>query len=301
MQQQDTINSDSSIQAAPVVKKSISVDSTKPAPAKVIVAAVDTDTSVTVIAPIATTVKDTLVTTSYEQLITSHHLQSKSFYTRTRKEPTPDWYTITLLLIVFFITIVKVYYAKIFDHLIKAFYNTTAANQVVREENFLAQRAAVVLNIISYLVLALFLYRVAEYYDYKPSWMGKGFIKFSFIAVMVGCAYSVKMFFVKTLGILFGIDRPVSAYIFNLFLVNIILGLLLLPLLICISYVNYNYIHYFLSAAVVAAIGMFIYRTVKAIMIWLGQPDFRLYYLILYLCALEIAPLLIIAKLAAII
>lgn len=238
---------------------------------------------------------------NYTQFFETHHLQPKVYFTRTRTEPTPDWYTVVLLVIVVFITIIKVYYARVFEQLIKSFYSSTTANQVVREENMLVQRATVVLNVVSYIVMALFIYRVSEYYLIKPEWMGKGFVKFIFFAVMVSIAYSAKMFFVKALGILFNMDKPAATYIYNLFLVNIILGLLLLPLLILISYVGHQYVPYLVLASVLLAIIMFGYRTVKTVQIWIGLPEFSFYYLILYLCAFEILPIMIIARLASVI
>ncbi|MBK9400591.1 MAG: DUF4271 domain-containing protein [Bacteroidetes bacterium] len=43
-----------------------------------------------------------------------------------------------------------------------------------------------------------------------------------------------------------------------------------------------------LSIAVVCL--LFLYRLVRAVLIWTGIPGFSLFYLFLYLCAFEIAP-----------
>lgn len=254
--------------------------------------------STSITASADTTPKKT--TNGHQQFFITHKLQPSTYYTRTRQEPTPDWYTAMLLIIAVFITIIKVYYARVFQHLIKSFYNATAANQVVREENMLVQRATVVLNVVSYIVMALYFYRVSEFYMFKPEWMGKGFVKFIFFAVLISIAYSVKMFLVKALGVVFNVDRPVASYIYNLFLVNIILGMLLLPLLILISYVSYQYVPYLVLASIIIALSIFLYRMIKTIQLWIGVPGFSLYYLILYLCAFEILPIMILARVASI-
>jgi hypothetical protein len=77
------------------------------------------------------------------------------------------------------------------------------------------------------------------------------------------------------------------------------IGLLLLPVNILLAYAPAG-IRFWTIAVSVSIIGLlFLYRLVRAIGIWIGIPGFSLFYLFLYLCAFEIAPLLIIWKVAS--
>jgi hypothetical protein len=55
---------------------------------------------------------------------------------------------------------------------------------------------------------------------------------------------------------------------------------------------------FFIWSGIIILIITFFYRLFRGVTIWSSLSSFSLYYFILYLCALEIAPLLIIFKLA---
>lgn len=232
-----------------------------------------------------------------DNLFKTHLLQFNRFYPQTLDKLTPDWFSVIILLIVIAVTSLKVFYSRIFFQILKAFVNNNTANQIVRDENLLVQRASVLLSVICYAVLAMFTFKVSEYYNYNNSLIGQGFAKFLFIAIFIALAYSLKMIALKIFGFIFNYDKPVASYIFNLFLINNVLGIVLLPMLIILTYFNFQYIEYILYISISIVILFFLYRLIKGIIIWTNVTRYNLYYLFLYICALEIAPILIIIKL----
>ena len=230
-------------------------------------------------------------------LFKTHQLQMVNTYPRTNFKPTPDWFTFILLLIVIAITLLRTFNSKVFNQLMRAFYNNTVANQIIRDENILVQRASVTLSISSYFVLALLLFKIADFYNYSNPLAGEGIVRFLFIALFVSLAYSVKMILLKIAGYVLKIDKPVAAYIFTIFLSNNVIGVILIPFLIIISYAQLPFIGYFYYGCIAIALTGLFYRWVKGIVISLSIPNLSLVYIIFYLCGLEIAPLLVIAKL----
>ncbi len=225
-----------------------------------------------------------------------HSLHFKTFYPQTIEKIIPDWFTIIILILLVAVTLLKVFYSKIFFQIFKAFVNNNTANQIVRDENLLVQRASILLSVIGYVVLALFAYKVSQHFNYQNQYMGKGFAKFLFIAIFIGMTYSIKMISLKMFGVLFNYEKPVASYIFNLFLINNVLGIVILPLLILLTYSNPQYSNYILYFSVGIILLFLMYRLLKGILIWTSINRYNLFYLFLYICALEIAPLLIIFK-----
>jgi hypothetical protein len=238
----------------------------------------------------------TIQSTEVKYLFNNHKLSSQSYYPQTIDKQNPDWFTVILITIIIAVTLLKVFYSKIFFQIFKAFVNNNTANQIVRDENLLVQRASILLSVICYLVFALFTYKVTQYYQYDNQYIGKAFAKFLFISIFIAISYSIKMISLKIFGYIYNYEKPAASYIFNLFLVNNVLGIVLLPLLILLTYFNNNYFLILLNFSLALIILFFLYRILKGILIWTSTIRYNLFYLFLYICALEIAPLLIIFK-----
>jgi hypothetical protein len=212
---------------------------------------------------------------------------------------TPDWFTVVLLLVVIGFSGIRTFYYKIFRQLISAFFNNNVTNQIVRDENILVQRAASLMSVLFYFIFSLFLYQVSVYYKWSFQYMGTGFTRFFFLTLAVAFAYSVKLLTLKSAGGLFNADKAVATYIFNIFLINNLLGLALLPVVILAAYVvPVWWMGDVLLTGVIIAISFFAYRQIRGFLVWRTSLGGGIFYFILYLCTLEIAPLLIIFKLA---
>jgi hypothetical protein len=231
-----------------------------------------------------------------DSLFKDHSLKIDRFYPDTIQKPTPDWFTVIIIFLVMSFTCVKIFYSKILFQILNAFVNNNTANQIIRDENILVQRASILLSVICYVVLALFAFKVSDYYEYHNTVIGNGFSRFLFIALFIALAYSLKMIALKIFGFIINKDKPVASYIFNLFLINNVLGIVLLPILLILTYVNFQYSAYMLFGAIGIVMLFFLYRLFKGILIWTSVSHYNLLYLFLYICALEIAPLLIIIK-----
>ncbi|MFN0189124.1 MAG: DUF4271 domain-containing protein [Bacteroidia bacterium] len=207
-----------------------------------------------------------------------------------------DWFTISLIVLVALFTWFRFFYYRIFRQLYTSYYNLTTTNQIVRDESVLLQRASLILSIISYMLMGLFLYQISIFLDWDMGVLQGGLIRFVFLSLCVAVAYSVKMILLRFLSTVFDLEKPVALYIFNVFLMIMMIGLLLLPINILLAYGPFQYRSWILLIALGIIALLFAYRLVRAIGIWIGIPGFSLFYLFLYLCAFEIAPLLIIWK-----
>lgn len=210
-----------------------------------------------------------------------------------------DWFTISLIVLVALFTWFRFFYYRIFRQLYTSFYNITTTNQIVRDESVLLQRASLILSVISYMLMGLFLYQLSIFWAWDMGVLQGGLIRFVFLSLSVAIAYSLKMISLRFLSSVFEIEKPVALYIFNIFLMIMMIGLLLLPINILLAYGPIEYRPWIVLVALSIIALLFVYRIIRAIGIWIGISGFSLFYLFLYLCTFEIAPLLIIWKLAS--
>ena len=206
------------------------------------------------------------------------------------------WPFFVLLLILLVFTFVKVLYNKTIRQILAAFFSNVVTNQVVRDENVLVQRASVLLTIVFNLAAAFYLYYISVLYGWSSDYIGAGFGRFLVFALIISFAYTFKFIILKLTGFIFLLDKAFVVYIFNIFLINNVLGIALIPIVIALSFLSASYQPYLVVFSFILIGIAYCYRVVRGVLIGLSSPDFSGFYLFLYLCALEISPLLILLK-----
>ncbi len=234
----------------------------------------------------------------YPAVFSRHELTAENIQPVPRQHFNPDWFIFSLVLCIAYFTALKVFYPRVIKQLLNAFVSHTASNQAVRDENLLLQRISVLLSVLFYFAGGLFLYRLADYYGWENKYAGSGFLRFFLFSVMLATVFSVIMVIHKAAGIIFRADRLASSYIFNIFVINNVTGIFLLPVLSFAAFLPEQYAVNFLALGGIGAGILWLYRIIRGVAAWVSVPGSSLYYLILYLCAFEIAPLLILIKLA---
>lgn len=212
---------------------------------------------------------------------------------------TSDWITVTLILLLALFTWFRQLFNKIFRQLFSASFNSNTASQIVRDESVLLQRASLILSVISYLLMGLFLYQLSVAYNWQLPLFQSGMMRFALFSILVALAYSMKMLLIRFMSVVFDQDRAAAHYIFGIFLMVMLSGILLLPANILLAYASpvLRDVTVMITGGLLAL--LFLMRLVRAVIIWMETIGFTPVYLFLYLCAFEITPLLVIWKLAA--
>jgi hypothetical protein len=228
----------------------------------------------------------------------NHLLKPVNPNARPLNDTISDWLTVSLIVMMVFFTWFRLFYYKIFRQLLTSYFNMTASNQIVRDESYLLQRASLVISTISYLLGGLFLYQISVLYDWQIYWLQKGLMRFVLFSLIIAISYSIKMILLRGLSVIFNQEKAAGSYIFNLFLMIMMAGLILFPANIFLAYSSAE-VKQFVAIASFVLIGlMFLFRLSRAVRIWFSIPQFSFFYLFLYLCAFEVAPLLVVWKLS---
>ena len=202
-----------------------------------------------------------------------------------------DWLLgIFLLLVVLFVWI-RIFYSKFFATLANALVSFHMSAKLLQEKNVLSQRVSTVLDFIYLIVFSVFLYELIAYKDLPLS--GTSGIRFFLILFNVMILYALfRIIMLKIMGFLFLSRSLFSEYLHNTFVVNKGLGIVLFPVVIMAHYLPDVLMPVLLIAGIAAFLIAFFWKLIRAYQIIIRR-DILLFYLILYLCTLEILPLLL--------
>jgi hypothetical protein len=218
-------------------------------------------------------------------------------------EPVPltgskvGWLFFVLLFVLAIFSYLRVAYGKYLNRLFAALFNMNITNQIVRDENILVKRASLMLNFIFYAAAALLLYLISIEYNWQIPFLKTGVVRFLGFGFLIAILYFLKYIILEITGWLFDFTREMASYIFNISLINNLLGIALIPLLTLFVFFGHMQLSWLLLAAIGLVGCAFVYRLVRGVIIGLSIPSATVAYLFLYICALEIAPLIVIFKL----
>ena len=204
----------------------------------------------------------------------------------------PDlWILIALLIGYLSIAFIRAVYRKRFTMLFQTLMNWKLSKQIIRYEKVYTHPVNIIMTLNFLLCFPLFFAIVrSEYIEPSES------IAFSFLLIFIPVlVYSVlKVGFHQFTGWLWNEKKSIGEYLFqtNLFNKYIGLGFLLLSTVLIYSPLNINIIVYFAFGIIGLSS---IFQLIRGVIIGL-ESGLKLYFIILYLCTLEILPWLAIGK-----
>ena len=210
-----------------------------------------------------------------------------------------DWITGILIVVFLILAWVRVNHGKRLSQIVKAFQYSHYVNLIIRENDSLMQRVSIALNAVFILVAPLFIYQLGLYYGWAfiPTSRDGDFIYFFLIiSGSILLVYSAKTIFIRITGFVFKAREKFTEYLFNAFLINKILGMALLPIVICLAFIPQTE-QVLIKTGILLFVLAYIFRLIRGLIIGSSGLNLSIFYLFLYLCALEILPLIVFIKL----
>jgi hypothetical protein len=191
------------------------------------------------------------------------------------------------------LTITRFYHEKRLRLLGSSVFKRSASIQLIRESPVYSHRSFFPLLLIYIISMTLLFYQSVEITSPGSTTGLKTLLVFlEFLGIYI--AFSVlKIVLIWLISITFKNSETAKEYIENILIYNLVLGILLLPVLLLIIFTYHEFFLYF--AGGLALIMMFL-RFIRGVAIGLSDSKFSLFHLFLYLCTLEILPLLVAAK-----
>jgi hypothetical protein len=203
------------------------------------------------------------------------------------------FYLVTALVLYF--ALVKLLFSKYIANLLAVFFRVSLKQKQIREQLLQSPLPSLLLNIFFVISGGIYISFLLGYYHFIFS-VDKWLIML-YSVIALGIIYLGKFIVLKLMGWIFNISEATDTYIFVVFLVNKLLGVFLIPFLILLAFssLEVNSIVVALSFTLVAI--FFAYRYIISYAPVRKEVKVSQFHFLLYICALEVMPLLLIYKL----
>jgi hypothetical protein len=202
-----------------------------------------------------------------------------------------EWVFGISMLSMVLIILVQIFYQKYLASIFSALGNMQLSEKMMREKNVIVRRVFFFLNTIYFLALALLAYTALKKTGIRFT-VSNDFHLFMIILAALSVLSFLRVAFIRFIAVIFDAVPVFREYVHNTFIINKSLGIILLPLIISSFYVDLKLAQIIFVVSVVVLFISLLYRYIKAIQIILKHNVF-LFYSILYLCTLEILPVLV--------
>jgi hypothetical protein len=210
--------------------------------------------------------------------------------TRIKRE---QWIIGVIIFLLLYTGFLNLLMGKDIDIVFRSFYNKRST-QSGKEESLLNSRAFIALFVLFGLTSGLFIYQVSAAYD--KFYSITGFQLFVSLSVIIVALFALKLLVLRFIGFIFNVNKIVSEYISILYLTYFNIAFIFLPLTLCFCLLPAQFAKLILLVALVLAIVIFVWQYLRSSVNIISNFRFHKFYLFIYLCALEICPVLILIK-----
>jgi len=213
-------------------------------------------------------------------------------YGRTRKSRDP-WIIVIITCLLLYAALLNFALGPDVKNVFKSIYGKRST-QFDKEDKGIHLWAFIGLFLLFGLTFGLFLYQLAAYNSVYYSISGLQL--FASLSLIIISLSAFKFLILKVIGFLFDIGKVVSEYITALYLTYFNIAFVFLPVVICFSLLSAQFLPYLLAVALFLVAIIFIWIYLRSSVSIISNFRFHKFYLFIYLCALEICPILILIK-----
>jgi hypothetical protein len=206
----------------------------------------------------------------------------------------PAWVLGVIGIIIISFAVMKLVFTKQLSLVFHAFYDNRILAQINKEENVFTSWHFLFSYIIFSFTIGLFLYLFLD--RYETTLEVSGFFLFLMISLAFGFLYGLKILVLRFVGFVFEIQKPIRDYINIIYLSFFNVSVFFIPLTLILILTVYKESNLILLIGVVITLTVIILQLLRAWVQILSNYKLSKFYLILYLCTLEICPILILFK-----
>jgi hypothetical protein len=208
---------------------------------------------------------------------------------------TPSYWQEILLFLVFAIyVLIRISEPKKILKIFISVFSLQEAKQLFRQEFKLAKRISLLLGIGFVLIMAFLIQITNQYFGliFKDNTHLQQYLYF---VIIVSLIYLIKFLVINVLSYTSSNKDLGKEYLFNVLVFSQTIGVVLFPFVICLQFTKYP-AEWFLYPALVICAGFYSLRIFRSFIISVTEQNIGIIYIILYLCTLEILPMLVLAK-----
>ena len=178
----------------------------------------------------------------------------------------------------------------------EAIYSPRRIKQAIREGSLtISSGVFILLCLIALFSFSLFIYQsLTHFEDVTPVFID-GLTGLGLLSVVILLYYLLRIVISRILGVLFLSYDATKKYLINSYLLDINLGLVLLPVVLISTFHPYTIVFYIGLFIIILG---YVYKIMRSVLLGLTHTNFSMLYIFLYLCTVEIIPVILFIKLA---
>ena len=205
-----------------------------------------------------------------------------------------DWMILVIIVAATLFSLIRKAKGNLSPGLTKFFLFKGINDPVSRNIGGLFHWHSTILNLISFLIIGLFGYTAVTYFDLIPAGF-KGIIIWLIALGLVCLAVTLRHITCVITGFTSGEREVFTKYLLGIYQSYRVAAFFLFVIIILMSYTRILPVRDFIISGIFVAGVIYLFRVISLLVIFLNK-NISIFYLILYLCALEILPVLIIVK-----
>jgi hypothetical protein len=207
--------------------------------------------------------------------------------------PSRDEFFYIIMGVLLLLASIRSGFPKYFRNLFLLFFQTSLRQKQTRDQLLQDNWASLFTNLLFIVSAGLYitlLIQIKHWSDLPFWWMAAG------SAGLLGIIYLVKYLFLLFAGWVFNSKESAGSYIFLVFLVNKIIGILLVPFLVIMAFASFTFVQVAITASVIILGLLLLYRYWVSFTSLHPRLHVNAFHFLLYLCAVELLPLVLIYK-----
>lgn len=211
------------------------------------------------------------------------------------RDLSPDWILIISIFVLAIFAWINVIYTRFIGNIFKSTVNYQVSQRLYNDPNLVQKRISSLFVVIYFITGGLYLFLVYDYFS--PGWFPYSDIKLFFIFTgFILSFWLLRIILYKLTGLIFDQLKKFNEGIFHNSLFNKLAGIVFVPFIILIAYTRDIFLDIAVYLSLIVFAGLILLRIWRG-GIFIAKNVVSLFYFILYLCSLEILPVMVVLKL----
>ena len=219
--------------------------------------------------------------------------QEKNLTEGQAKGQRPIWVLLVVFILFLILAVLRLIFPVEIRTIVDAYYKERLLLQVSKEDNLATSWPYIFLYLLFSLSLGLFIVLLMSGFSDKNYLTFENFLKNS---LFVGILFVAKIVIIRFVSFIFSLEKIVREYVAVLYLVYFNSMFFLMPFLLTVVFVPVKYFQLISIIYIILIVILFSYRFLRTAFHLFANFKFSIFYLILYLCSLELAPILILVR-----
>jgi hypothetical protein len=230
-------------------------------------------------------------------LCTSTYNQYKALEINDKKELPYNsslWFLSTIIICLLVLTWIKFFFNKYITQVFTAFFSSNQLSRMFQDKNLLTDRLYTFMNLFFFFTGGLYLFQ-SIHLSYPELVIKNDIVLYMICILLLVSIFVIRYLLNYLLGFFINRKQVMKEYLHIEFMLYKLYGIVLFPFVILMAFVQHNIQKELMFFSLIIIIVFYIIKLFRGLML-LHKKGFLIFYTFLYLCTIEILPMLLIYK-----